>query len=67
MTQRQAGGEDAASGAVLDNPDQRICQDVAGFTASSIVLTVTLLEKSLNLVGFSSVLWSSTSPRSCLC
>ena len=54
----QAGGEDAASGAVLDNPDQRICQDVAGFTASSIVLTVTLLEKSLNLVGFSSVLWS---------
>ena len=47
-----------APGAVLDNPDQRICQDVAGFTASSVVLTVTLLQKSLNLIGFGGVLWS---------
>jgi ABC-type uncharacterized transport system fused permease/ATPase subunit len=48
----------AAAGVLLDNPDQRICQDVAGFTASSVVLTVTLLQKSLNLLGFGGVLWS---------
>ena len=53
-----AGGTGAGAAAVLDNPDQRICQDVAGFTASSVVLTITLLQKSLNLLGFGGVLWS---------
>lgn len=48
----------AAEPVALDNPDQRICQDVASFTASSLGLLVLLFEKSLNLLGFAGVLWS---------
>ena len=57
-SQSPLNSEAATASGMLDNPDQRICQDVAGFTASSVVLTVTLLQKSLNLLGFGGVLWS---------
>eukprot|EP01049_Picozoa_sp_SAG25_P006813 SAG25_NODE_531_length_7152_cov_5.755707_9_plen_427_part_00 len=57
-----ADGTQRGKAEALDNPDQRICQDVASFTGSSLMLLVLLFEKSLNLLGFAGVLWS-ISPR----
>lgn len=48
----------AASGlGGIDNPDQRICDDVAAFIRSSLALTLTLCRKIFNCVAFAGVLW----------
>ncbi|KAK9810744.1 hypothetical protein WJX73_004440 [Symbiochloris irregularis] len=44
--------------AELDNPDQRICEDVPAFVDASTVLCMGLLRKVFNIVGFAGVLWS---------
>ncbi|KAI3434840.1 hypothetical protein D9Q98_002895 [Chlorella vulgaris] len=41
----------------IDNPDQRICDDVRAYTATSVMLSVSIMRKVLNCVAFASLLW----------
>jgi len=41
----------------VDNPDQRIQQDVQSFVASSLALSMGLLDSVVSLVSFSIILW----------
>ncbi|MEB3349345.1 MAG: ABC transporter ATP-binding protein/permease [Cyanobacteriota bacterium] len=45
----------------IDNPDQRISQDTASFTGTSLSVTVGILEALLTFVSFIIVLWSISS------
>ena len=36
----------------LDNPDQRICDDVRSYTATSVALTIAIMRKLFNCVAF---------------
>ncbi|CAD7702533.1 unnamed protein product [Ostreobium quekettii] len=45
-------------GVVVDNPDQRICDDIASFVASSVMLATEVLRKIMSCVAFAGVLWS---------
>jgi putative ATP-binding cassette transporter len=42
----------------VDNPDQRIQQDVESFVVSSLALSMGLLDSVVSLVSFSIILWS---------
>ena len=42
----------------IDNPDQRISEDVNTFTSYSLQLVITVLTSLIDLVSFSSILWS---------
>jgi len=42
----------------LDNPDQRICDDVRSFVDGMVLMTTLLLSKILNCAAFITVLWS---------
>ena len=42
----------------LDNPDQRICEDINTFTGRSINFLLIFLGAAMQLVAFSAVLWS---------
>jgi putative ATP-binding cassette transporter len=42
----------------IDNPDQRIAQDVMAFTSFSLKLLVTLLDNTINLISFSVILYT---------
>lgn len=42
----------------IDNPDQRICDDIDSFTSQSIAFLLLLVGGVFQLVAFSSVLWS---------
>lgn len=42
----------------VDNPDQRICDDVRSYAASSVVLAVGVLRQLFYLAAFSGLLWS---------
>ncbi|KAL4423783.1 hypothetical protein ABPG75_001084 [Micractinium tetrahymenae] len=42
----------------IDNPDQRICEDVRAFCATSVGLTVSIMRKVFNGVAFAGLLWS---------
>ncbi len=42
----------------LDNPDQRIADDIQAFTQKSMLFLLELLSAVLTLIAFSSVLWS---------
>ena len=44
-------------GAAPDNPDQRISEDVNGFTAQTVGLTMGLLNASVTLASFVGILW----------
>jgi putative ATP-binding cassette transporter len=46
----------------IDNPDQRIAEDVRAFTSTTISFVLILLNASLTAIAFSGVLWS-ISPR----
>ncbi|MGD1867494.1 MAG: ABC transporter ATP-binding protein/permease [Phormidesmis sp.] len=46
----------------IDNPDQRIEEDVRAFTRESLKLFVIILESSFQLVGFAGLLWSISQP-----
>jgi len=42
----------------IDNPDQRIAEDIATFTQRSLYFLLVIISSTLQLVAFSSVLWS---------
>lgn len=42
---------------VIDNPDQRITEDVQSFTSYSLQLVITLITSLIDLVSFSLILW----------
>lgn len=42
----------------IDNPDQRISEDVNTFTSYSLRLVITVLTSLIDLVSFSTILWS---------
>ena len=42
----------------VDNPDQRICDDIHSFVAASVLLTMNLSRKIFNCVAFASALLS---------
>jgi ABC-type uncharacterized transport system fused permease/ATPase subunit len=48
--------------AQLDNPDQRITSDVAQFTGTTLSLSMTLLNSSVDLISFSGILFSIYPP-----
>lgn len=41
----------------LDNPDQRICEDVASFVRNSVEMMALVGSKVLNICAFTGVLW----------
>ena len=45
-----------------DNPDQRVSEDVRGFTASMLSLGIDLLSNVVTLLSFVGVLWSLSGP-----
>ncbi len=46
----------------VDNPDQRIQEDVTSFTSDSITLVVGTISSMLSLVSFSIILWALSGP-----
>jgi vitamin B12/bleomycin/antimicrobial peptide transport system ATP-binding/permease protein len=42
----------------IDNPDQRITEDVNSFTAFSLQLVITIITSIIDLISFSTILWS---------
>lgn len=44
--------------AAIDNPDQRMSEDIATFTQRSLYFLLIIVSSSLQLVAFSAVLWS---------
>ncbi|MEQ8755405.1 MAG: ABC transporter ATP-binding protein/permease [Coleofasciculus sp. G1-WW12-02] len=46
----------------IDNPDQRIAEDVRSFTQESLTLLLVLVESVLSVIAFSSVLWGISKP-----
>ncbi|MBW4577242.1 MAG: ABC transporter ATP-binding protein/permease [Aphanothece sp. CMT-3BRIN-NPC111] len=50
------------TGTEIDNPDQRIAEDVRSFTQESLTFLLVLVESVLSLVAFSSVLWGISKP-----
>lgn len=42
----------------IDNPDQRIAEDVKAFTQVSLEFLITILTSCIDLVSFSSILYS---------
>ena len=46
------------SNAGIDNPDQRVAEDIATFTQRSLYFLLVVISSTLQLVAFSSVLWS---------
>jgi putative ATP-binding cassette transporter len=50
------------SGTDIDNPDQRIAEDVRSFTQESLTFLLVLVESVLSVIAFSSVLWGISKP-----
>ena len=46
----------------IDNPDQRIAQDIKSFTDQSLSFLVIILNATFQLFGFSALLWSISKP-----
>ena len=46
------------SNAGIDNPDQRVAEDIATFTQRSLYFLLVIISSTLQLVAFSNVLWS---------
>jgi len=46
----------------IDNPDQRIAEDVRSFTQESLTFLLALVESFLSVVAFSGVLWGISRP-----
>jgi vitamin B12/bleomycin/antimicrobial peptide transport system ATP-binding/permease protein len=45
---------------LIDNPDQRIMEDIRSFTRTSLLFLLTILSSLMDLVSFSGVLWSKS-------
>lgn len=50
------------SGTEIDNPDQRIAEDVRSFTQESLTFLLVSVESVLSVIAFSSVLWGISRP-----
>jgi putative ATP-binding cassette transporter len=50
------------SNADIDNPDQRIAEDVRSFTQESLTFLLVLVESVLSVIAFSGVLWGISRP-----
>lgn len=48
------------SGSAIDNPDQRITEDIRAFTRTSLTFLLILLSSLMDLVSFSGILWSKS-------
>jgi putative ATP-binding cassette transporter len=46
----------------IDNPDQRIAEDVRSFTQESLAFLLVLVESVLSVIAFSGVLWGISKP-----
>jgi ABC-type uncharacterized transport system fused permease/ATPase subunit len=46
----------------IDNPDQRIAEDIKNFTQQALVFGVIFSDSIWQLIGFSGVLWSTSQP-----
>ena len=46
----------------IDNPDQRIAEDIRSFTQESLTLMLVLVESVLAVIAFSGVLWGISKP-----
>ena len=46
----------------IDNPDQRIAEDVKSFTQGSLTFLLIMVDSLLGIIAFSSVLWKISSP-----
>ncbi|MEQ9552944.1 MAG: SbmA/BacA-like family transporter [Coleofasciculus sp. G3-WIS-01] len=46
----------------IDNPDQRIAEDVRSFTQESLTFLLVLVESVLSVIAFCSVLWGISKP-----
>jgi len=46
------------SNPTIDNPDQRICEDISAFTQKSLTFLLVVISALFQLVAFSRVLWS---------
>ncbi|MEQ9487264.1 SbmA/BacA-like family transporter [Coleofasciculus sp. F4-SAH-05] len=46
----------------IDNPDQRIAEDVRSFTQESLTFLLVLVESVLSVIAFSRVLWGISKP-----
>ncbi|MER3434416.1 MAG: ABC transporter ATP-binding protein [Leptolyngbya sp. ERB_1_1] len=46
----------------IDNPDQRIAEDVRSFTQESLAFLLVLVESILSVIAFSGVLWGISKP-----
>lgn len=51
-----------STGAVIDNPDQRLTTDINNFTSTSLSLAFTFLTSLVDLVSFSGILFSIYPP-----
>ncbi len=51
-----------ASDLDIDNPDQRIAEDVRSFTQESLTFLLVLVESILSVIAFSGVLWGISKP-----
>ena len=49
----------------IDNPDQRIAQDIKSFTDQSLRFLIIILNAIFQLFGFSALLWSISKPLVC--
>ena len=50
--------EPGDEGRILDNPDQRITEDVSSFATTSLLLAVAVLRATIDLAAFSAILYS---------
>ena len=57
----QAYGQSQLHGGEIDNPDQRIAEDVRDFVGSALGLSLSLLAALATLVSFGGLLWSLSS------
>ena len=51
-----------ASNTDIDNPDQRIAEDIRSFTQESLAFMLVLVESVLSVIAFSGVLWGISKP-----
>lgn len=62
VTNRNFYSLDQDASAAVDNPDQRIAQDLSSFTYESLALMLTVLVSCIDLVSFSAILFSIYPP-----
>ncbi|GIL60240.1 hypothetical protein Vafri_14876, partial [Volvox africanus] len=57
VTMAATSASGSVGGGGIDNPDQRLCDDVGSFVRSSVSLSLTVCRKIFSCVAFAGVLW----------